>query len=187
MPIKRRGARPKRGRPPKFGRPSRVVAITLPEEVVRGLKRMHADLAWAIVQLFEKNERRTRRADAPPGVRADAELLDVAAQRSLIVVNRDVFKELPGISLMTLHDNRAFLALEPGQGVADLELAVIDRMSKPTIGARERQALNDLRTHLRRWRRDPSLHCTTRSIIVVERDRRAPLRTRPTRPRAAAG
>jgi len=171
MPIKRRGARPKRGRPPKFGRPSRVVAITLPEEVVRGLKRMHADLAWAIVQLFEKNGRRTRRANALPDIRPDAELLDVAARRSLIVVNRDVFKELPGVSLMSLHDNRAFLALEPGQGVADLELAVIDRMSKPTIGAREREALDDLRTHLRRWRRDPSLHCTTRSIIVVERRR----------------
>lgn len=160
----------KRGRPPKFGRPGRVVAITLPEEVVRGLKRVHSDLAWAIVQLFEKNSRHNGHAKAPQP-RADSELLDVAARRSLIVVNRDVFKELPGINLIQLHDNRAFLALEPGQGVADLELAVIDRMAQPSLAPRERAALNDLRAHLRQWRRDPSLACKTRSIILVERAR----------------
>ena len=46
--------RGKRGRPPKFGRPETVVAITLPEEVVAGLQKVHADLGWAIVTLFEK-------------------------------------------------------------------------------------------------------------------------------------
>ena len=38
-----------RGRPPKFGRPSQFVALTLPEEVVAGLRRIDADVAWAVV------------------------------------------------------------------------------------------------------------------------------------------
>ena len=169
-PARKRGKGTKRGRPPKFGRPGRVVAVTLPEEVVGGLKRLHTDLAWAIVQLFEKNSRRGGRAK-PQRRRADSELLDVAPRRSLIVVNRDVFKSLPGINLLQLHDNRAFLALEPGQGVADLELAVIDRLTDPSITPRERAALGDLRAHLRQWRRDPALSCKTRTIIVIERAR----------------
>jgi hypothetical protein len=44
----------KRGRPQKFGRPSQVVALTLPEDVLRGLRKIHHDLGWAIVALFEK-------------------------------------------------------------------------------------------------------------------------------------
>ncbi len=55
----------KRGRPPKFGRPSEVVALTLPEEVVSGLRRLHPDLAWAVVTLVEdKLARRAGRMNA---------------------------------------------------------------------------------------------------------------------------
>ena len=35
---------------------------------------------------------------------------------------------MPGVSLIPLSDGRAFLALERGKGVADLELAVLDRL-----------------------------------------------------------
>src|SRR5205814_914451 len=47
--IMARVSRHKRGRPPKFGRPSRLVALTLPTQVIRGLRKLHPDLAWAIV------------------------------------------------------------------------------------------------------------------------------------------
>jgi len=158
----------KRGRPPKFGSPGQVVAITLPRDVIRGLKRIHADLAWAIVRLFQKRSRGTpvQRASS-----ADSELVSVANGRSLIVVNRDVFKELPGVNMIPLHGDRAFLALDPDAGIADLELAVVDRMTKRDLPPRERSALAELRTHLQRWRRDPGLRCRIRSIIVVERAR----------------
>ncbi|HEY7286207.1 MAG TPA: hypothetical protein VH497_12225 [Vicinamibacterales bacterium] len=157
----------KRGRPPKFGSPGQVVAITLPQEVVRGLRRVHADLAWAIVRLFRKrSERMPRRTSS-----ADSELVNVAKGRSLIVVNREVFKELPGINMIPLHGDRAFLALDRDAGIADLELAVVERMASRGIGGRERTALADLRGHLRRWRRNPGLRCHVRSIIVVERTR----------------
>jgi hypothetical protein len=162
--------RGKRGRPPKFGRPSRVVAVTLPEEVVRGLRRLHPDLGWAIVTLFEKAPtRKSSAAESQP----DAELVRIAERRSLIVVNRGVFKSLPGINIIPLHGDRAFLALDLGRGMTDLELAVIDRLDDPTVDGRERKALLKLRSQLRIWRHDRALRFHSRAIIVVEQ-RRAP-------------
>ncbi len=158
----------KRGRPPKFGRPGRVVAVTLPEEVVRGLRRIHPDLGWAIVRLFEKGPARTA-----PAARElpSAELLTIAERRSLIVVNRAMFRTLPGVNIVPLDDDKAFLALEMGRGMTDLELAVIDRLDDPAIGARERKALRTLRSQLRIWRRDDALRFHSRAIIVVEQPR----------------
>jgi len=154
----------KRGRPPKFGRPGQVVAITLPAEVVRGLRRLNPDLAWAIVQLFERS---TKRKTAAQPERPDSELVSVANGRSLIVVNRDVLKELPGISVIPLHDDRAFLAFDRNASIADLELAVMERLQNRSIAARERKALMELRAHVHRWRHDSKLQCEMRSIIVL--------------------
>ena len=166
--MKRGRARAKRGRPPKFGRPGRVVAITLPDEVVRGLKRVNTDLGWAIVRLFQQRSSHGQRRRRPGGA---SERVPVSSGRSLIVVNRNVFRELRGINMIPLHGDRAFLALDREAGIADLELAVVDRLAKPSVGARERTALAGLRAQLRQWRRDPALRCQMRSIIVIERGR----------------
>ncbi len=174
----------KRGRPPKFGRPGQVVAITLPAEVVRGLRRINADLAWAIVSLFEGREQnpvpRQRR-------RADSELVSIANGRSLIIVNRAVLKQLPGVSVIPLHDDRAFLAFDRDASIADLELAIVERLRQRSVRVRERKALTELRALVQRWRHDPTLHCEMRSIIVVERTDATRRRTRPRPARAAAG
>jgi hypothetical protein len=164
--VKRPHRAAKRGRPPKFGRPGRVVAITLPEETVRGLKRIHADLGWAIVQLVEGNadRYRNRRHDVP-----DTQLVSLSTGQSLIVVNRDVLKHLPGVSVIPLHDNLAFLAFDHTASLADLELAVLERLASKSVGVREREALSALRRDVRRWRRDPKLRSESRSIIVLER------------------
>ena len=166
--------RGRRGRPPKFGRPSQVVALTLPDEVVAGLRKVHPDLAWAIVTLFEKRPRAAREEPQP-----DAELVAIADRRSLIVVNRTVFKSLPGINIVPLSGTRALLALEPGRGMTDLELAVIDRMDDPSVERGERRALGRLRAQLRTWRGDRVLRFHPRAIIVVERtiERRGRRRT----------
>jgi len=158
--------RAKRGRPPKFGRPSQVVVLTLPTEVVRGLHALHPDLAWAIVTLFEKDLKSDK---VTPHPQPDADLVTIAERRSLIVVNRQVFKSLPGINIIPLNGNRAFLALEPGRGMSDLELAVIDRRDDPSVEPRERKALAALRAQLRKWRHDRDLRFHARAIIVVER------------------
>jgi hypothetical protein len=162
-------ARSKRGRPSKFGRPSQVAALTLPDEVVRGLRKIHPDLAWAIVTLFEKSPRQPapQHLDAQP----DAELVKIADKRSLIVVNRAAFRSLPGINIIPLDASHAFLALEPGRGMADLELAVIDRLEgrAANVTPRERRALLTLREQLTSWRHDRGMKFHPRSIIVVER------------------
>jgi len=155
----------RRGRPSKFGRPSQVVALTLPEDVVRGLRRIHPDLGWAIVRLLEKASTRKPVADKP---QPDAELVSIADRRSLIVVNRAVFKRLPGINIIPLHGNQAFLALDAGRGMTDLELAVIDRLDDPALDPLERKALQNLRAQLRAWRQDPLMRFHSRSVIVVE-------------------
>jgi hypothetical protein len=155
----------KRGRPPKFGRPSQVVALTLPEEVIAGLRKIDADLAWAVVRLFEGE---IRRAPAAQADRAVVRLVGIAERRSLIVVNRAEFPRLPGVMMVSLSASRAFLALEPGLGMSDLELAVTDRLDEETIDERERRALTRLRAQLRRWRRDRALRFHTRAIIEVE-------------------
>jgi hypothetical protein len=164
MSARRGFVQRKRGRPPKFGRPSEVVALTLPEEVVRGLRHIHPDVAWAVVTLFE-GKGTTRDTKRNP----DAELVTIGGRQSLIVINASVFKKLPGISIVPLSGTRAFLALQPGHGMADLELAVLDRLDDRTSGAREQRALKSLRALLHRWRHDRTLRFRTRAIIVAER------------------
>jgi len=154
-----------RGRPPKFGRRGQVVAVTLPDEVVDGLRQLDDDLGWAIVRVYEQSSDRPRTRRTPP---ADAELVSVGGRRSLITVNQKCLTNLPGVNIIPLHDDRAFLALEPGRGMADLELAVIDRLASASLDAREKKALTRLRTELRRWRSDRSLRGYTRAIIVIE-------------------
>jgi hypothetical protein len=156
----------KRGRPSKFGRSSQVVALTLPDDVVRGLRKIDADAGWAIVTLFEKSPARASSASV---AQPDVELVTIADRRSLIVVNRAVFRHLRGVNIVPLHGNRAFLALEAGRGMADLELAVLDSLDDPLVELSERTALKKLRAQLRTWRQDRMLRFHTRSIIVVER------------------
>ena len=168
-----RTGRGKRGRPPKFGRPGRVVALTLPEEVVLGLRKVNADLAWAIVTLFNKTSTaaKTTRLTLHPS--DEAELVAVGGLRSLIVVPRQLFTNLNlrGVSIIPLHDDRAFLALEPGHGMSDLVLAVDDRLAEASLDRRKAAALRRLRKQLRQWRSNPRLRCEAHTIIVVERGR----------------
>ena len=155
----------RRGRPSKFGRPSQLVALTLPVDVVRGLRGIDRDLAHAIVRVFEGT---ANSADETSEYQQPAaELLKIADRRSLIVVNSVLIRRLPGVAIVPLDGTRAFLALEPGHGVSDLELAVIDRLDEADE-ARERQALEELRRQLKTWRRDPALRFHGRAIIVVE-------------------
>jgi hypothetical protein len=157
-------ARRRPGRPRKFGRPSRVIAVTLPEDAIDRLRRVHRDLAWAILKLLDKGQAATLATDAQP----DVELVTIAERRSLIVVNRDAVGNLPGVSIVPLYGNRAFLALDIDRGMSDLELSVVDRLAQPRINGREREAIADLRAKLTAWRHDPAVQVETRAIIVIE-------------------
>ncbi|MGE0461086.1 MAG: hypothetical protein AB7Q16_06930 [Vicinamibacterales bacterium] len=156
-----RPARP-RGRPPKFDRPSQLVTFTLPDDVLAWLKSLHADPAWAIVKLHEKADRRARK---PVEL---AELVQLPQGRALIMVNTEALKHLAGVSVIPMSDGRGILALEVGKGVADLELAVIDRLEAKGVGRAQREALQALRERLREWRQQ-GVRFEARTIIVANR------------------
>ena len=94
---------------------------------------------------------------------------EIADRRSLIVVNSTLIRRLPGVHIIPLNGDRAFLALESGLGMADLELAVRDRLDQASVKTRERAALEQLRALLSKWRRGRHLRIYSRAIIVVER------------------
>jgi len=151
----------KRGRPLKFGRPTQLLTISLPADVVAWLRRLDPDPAWAIVTLFE------RATKQPSGPARPAELVQLPGKRALILVRPDVFAGLTGVSVVPLSDGRGFLALDSGRGIADLEVAVMDRLDAPALGTEQRVALAAVRQMLRDWRQQ-GLQFVSRSILVVE-------------------
>lgn len=169
----------RRGRPPKYGTPSKIVAVTLPEEVVADLESVHDDLGWAIVKLVEqqraasparaaKTREKGSKARRPAAnTVAAAELVSIGSGQSLIVVNSAMLRSIPGVQMVPLSETEAFLAMEPGRGMADLELAVFDHHERLRDGSRDKVAVARLLAQLRRWRRDDALAFNARSIILV--------------------
>lgn len=153
----------KRGRPLKFGRPTQLLTISLPADVVAWLKRLDPDPAWAIVSLFEKATREAVKR----GQLRTAELVQLPGKRALILVRPDVFAGVSGVSVVPLSDGRGFLALESGRGIADLEVAVVDKLDAPALAAAQRTGLTEVRQLLRDWRQR-GLQFVSRSILVAE-------------------
>lgn len=150
----------KRGRPQKFGREAQLISITLPRDVIDWLGSMDDDIGWAIVKLYERASKKTPKNDRV------AQMVRFPGNRALILVRADLFKEMPGISPIPLNDGRAFLALDAGKGVADLELLVLDRIDDQKIRPQEREALVELRALLKQWRQEGT-RFESRSIIVA--------------------
>jgi hypothetical protein len=157
----------KRGRPQKFGRAAQLISLTLPGDVIDWLTSIDDDLGWAIVRLHERATK-VRRGDA-----AIAQLVRFPGDRALIAVQADLFKDMPGVSLIPLAEGRAFLALETGKGVADLELLVLDRIDDPRVDEAERGALNTLRQLLKQWRQE-GIRFESRSIVVAHQKKGPP-------------
>ncbi len=155
----------KRGRPQKFGRAAQLISLTLPRDVINWLEVMDDDLAWAIVKLFERSTKnRTSQVEI-------AQLVRFPGDAALILVRPELFQGLPGVSLIQLADGRAFLALDHGKGVADLELIVVDRLESKAPTPAERIGLTELRSALRRWRQE-GIEFESRSIIVARARKR---------------
>jgi hypothetical protein len=160
--------KPARGRPRKYGRPSRVVALTLPEDTITALRRVHTDLGHAIVNLVN--------AFADTHDAASRPIVDyekVGRRRSLIVVDREAVRGIPGCELIPISEERAFLALEDGQGLSDLELAILDRLADHSVTGRQREGLEMLRRFLMECRRANDVEVEPRSIFVVEKSPRS--------------
>ena len=155
----------RRGRPQKFGRPARLVAVTLPNDVVAWLESLDADVARAIVRLHDEtlDRKPLRPGPTPPA----AELVDVGEGRALIVVTPSLVRGLAGVAAIPFGKGRAFLALEPTWTMADLELSVMDALERGAMDAGNRDALAEFREQLRGWRTDQSIALEPRAIIVA--------------------
>jgi hypothetical protein len=143
------------------------VALTLPDDALEALRSVHPDTGWAIVKLLERGGAAgARDQDAP-----EVALLQFGGGRSLIVVNRRTMPALAGVQVIPLTESRAFLALDPGRSMSDLELAAIDRLADPALEPDSRRTLAALRAQLGAWRRDRHLQIRPKAIIVVEQTR----------------
>jgi hypothetical protein len=146
---------------------------------VRALGRIHPDPAWAIVSLYEKLGRRA--AHPHPRKRAPVELAPLSPRGALIVVDPRTIRSVPGMSVVPMAAGRAFLAFEEGRGLADLELAVLERLQDSKASDVARQELSRIHRRIRDWRRLRRYRFSRRSIILVERTDRAPRIRRRTR------
>jgi hypothetical protein len=164
-------ARKQRGRPLKFGRPARLLALTLPHDVVAALRRIHPDPAWAIVSLFERTAKRP--PPAPPPRRPAVDLAQLSDRTALIVVDPRALRSAPGMSVVPVASGRAFLAFDEGRGLADLELAILEQLQDRRTAPAARKELRALERQVRGWRRGRGFRLSKRSIILIERTVRA--------------
>ena len=180
-------ARKHRGRPLKFGRPAKLLALTLPHDVVAALRRIHPDPAWAIVALYEKVAKRVQ--PAPPPRQPAIDLARLSDRSALIVVDPRALRSAPGMSVVPVASGRAFLAFEEGRGLADLELAILAQIRNPKTDPAVRKELRALERQVRDWRRGRGYRFSKRSIILVERTvrARAPRRSAAADPRTRPG
>jgi hypothetical protein len=153
------------GRPPKYGRPSRVVTVTLPDDVVDGLGAINADLGRAIVTLAERR-RRTRTRPVGP-----AELAAYGNHAVIIVNPAKALKRLPGVQLIPVGNGRALISLARPHSISELELAVRDAIEQGAVSVLERRTLEAIAVILRRARRSPGITLEERTIIVLETKR----------------
>lgn len=176
-----------RGRPLKFGRPARLLALTLPHDVVAALRRIHPDPGWAIVSLYERAVKRAR--PTPPRRPPAIDLAELADRSALIVVDPRALRSAPGMSVVPVASGRAFLAFEEGRGLADLELAILEQLRDPKTDPAVRKELRALQGQVGDWRRGRGFRFSKRSIILVERTGRPrpPRSKRNGRPRRPTG
>lgn len=124
-------------------------------------------MGWAIVALYDRHAGRSHqvRAVAQPVV----QLAQLPSRQALIVVDPRVVRDVPGVSVVPVAPDRAFLAFDEGRGLADLELAIQERLRDPGIRGAIRDGLEALGRSVRGWRRNHRLRFSRRSILLVRR------------------
>src|SRR5712692_4228290 len=127
--------KPGPGRPRKYGRASRVVTVTLPEDVLARLGAIDPDLGRAIVRMVEKNGPRRTRLPRP------AEIATYGSHAVIVVTPVKALKRLDGVQLVPIGDGRALISLEHPHSVPQLELDIRDLVERGEMSATERRAL----------------------------------------------
>lgn len=108
-----------------------------------------------------------------------AELVNLPGSRALIVVQPQIFAGMRGIAMIPLADGRAFLAFDEAGGLADLEVAILDRIESEAAPSARRAQLTQTRNVIRAWRRDRGLIFRAMRILVADAVRAAERRLLP--------
>ena len=160
------GRRGKHGRPQKFGRPAQLVALTVPNDVLQWLHSIHPDAGWALVSLHERFT--AGKSLKTYAKKSEAELVQLTPRQALIVVNAATLRGVRGVTILPMARGRAFVALENGRSIADLELAILDHLGDQAVSGPQRAALVEVRELVKGWRTSRRWQVKSRSIVLIE-------------------
>jgi hypothetical protein len=155
------------GRPRKFGRPSRAVTVTLPEDVLKRLGVLDADLGRAIVTLVERKGARVRTVERVE----PAEIASYGNHAVIIVTPVNALKRIAGVLLVPIGNGRALISLERAHSIPQFELGLGDALVRGGVTELERQTLEGIAEILKQTRRSRSVVLEERTIIVLETKR----------------
>jgi hypothetical protein len=135
------------------------MTLTLPSRLVDLLRAEDPDLSRAV----------SNRLDPHPVPRKlIVDVMRVGRRESLIIINPTLLPTLRDCSFIRLAADRAFIALKPSGTLADLALAVADRLEDADITRQQRTALRALRRALRTWRLDRKVNVTHKAIVILD-------------------
>ena len=158
FPFRRSGP----GRPRKFDRPSKVVALTLPEDVIAALGRLDDDLARAVVRLSQP-------LVADRGEYSTVELSQHHDDAVIVVRPSKALERIGGVTLVPLPDGRALISLDESMSVTEFELKLLYALdAEKAMTAADRSVLSSIADILRHARQTKGVSLQERSIIVLK-------------------
>ena len=146
-------------------------------DTIDELRRIDKDLGRAIVVLVNTVAGSRKLAVNRPIVTYEK----VGRRRSLIVIDRDAVRGMPGCELIPVSEDRAFISLRNGRGLPHLEVAILDRLADHNVTGRQREGLEALQRALLECRRANDIEVESRSIFVVKKSARPRHAARPLR------
>jgi hypothetical protein len=158
----------RRGRPPKFATPSRLVKLTLPEDVVAALRAVDDDLSRAVVRLAQPLIGQARQPSA--------ELQAFGTRAVIVVPPSRRLKDHAGVEFVPLSDGRALICFEEGLSISDIELRIRDALTD-LVEAKDRETFEALEQILRTARLGDGVSLQRRTIILVRKKTARPGRS----------
>jgi hypothetical protein len=150
------------GRPRKYAEPSQPVTVTLPQTTLRQLEQIDSDRGRAIVKLaknasFEMDEGR-------PVV----DVVEIGGGTALVVVGgASILQQISFIRLVEVALGRYLIALLPGHGIHELEVALSDIVEdRQNITEADRDLISQLLIRLRNFRKAESV--STAQILLLQ-------------------
>ena len=147
------------GRPRKYAEPSQPVTITLPHTTLRQLEQVDPDRGRAIVKLAREASRGG--ANGQPSV----ELVDIGGGSGLVVIGTaGILNTISFVRLVEVGPGRHLIALLPGHGIHELEVALGDLLDEQN-NAGDAAFITRVLELLRNFRKSESL--STAEILLL--------------------